>query len=179
LLREGRQGEPVSGGDIPGGDDVEVGQHRQRRRIDLLGFGRLAGIGQAKNIGARRVEPDRLQAGVAAERVKDVAAAVVAEVVAGPAGVEVVEVDQPEGAGVLEQRSQGVAAFQERPIVVAVVAEAAVVPIFQVELSQCHLVARDGRAEVIEARVDRWPARRRPSSGKAWPRREHCGPAAP
>jgi hypothetical protein len=86
LLPVGRQGERVCGGDVSGGDDVEGGEHPQRRRIDRLGFDRLIGVGQAEGVAAQRVEPDRLKAVVSAERVKQVAAAVVAEVVAAPVG---------------------------------------------------------------------------------------------
>ena len=48
--------------------------------------------------------------------------------------MDVVEVDQPQGARVFEQDGQAVAAFEELPAVKTRVAESAVLPIDEVEL---------------------------------------------
>src|ERR1035441_623399 len=62
--------------------------------------------------------------------------------------VDVVQVEQSQCAGVLEQHGEGVAALQDLPGVEALVAQAAVLGIDEVELPQRHLAAGDGGAHV-------------------------------
>jgi hypothetical protein len=66
--------------------------------------------------------------------------------------VDVVEVDQPQGARVLEQDGQDVATFEEFPVMEAVVAEAALLRIDEVELPYRHVVPRDAGGQVAATR---------------------------
>lgn len=63
---------------------------------------RLVGVGQAEGVAAQGGEPDRPQAVVAAQRVEIVGASVALEVVSRAMGVDVVQVEQSQRAGVFE-----------------------------------------------------------------------------
>ena len=55
------------------------------------------------------------------------------------------DVDEAEGRGVLEQDGEGVAAFEDRPVGVSAVAEAAVLGVDEVQLPQSAFAAGDSR----------------------------------
>ncbi|MFE9695042.1 hypothetical protein [Micromonospora sp. NPDC005806] len=127
----GVEDEPVGGGGVADGDDVQGWQ-------DLQGPLRLRGAGgwlvvasQPECVGAERVESDGAQAVVAAEVVEVVGAPVAVVVGAGADRVGVLDVDEAEGRGVLEQHGEGVPALEDRPVRESAVAEAAVLRVYE------------------------------------------------
>jgi hypothetical protein len=74
------------------------------------------------------------QAVVTAEHAQVIAAPVVVVVVACADLVLVGQVDEPERCRVLEQHAKHVAALQQRPVVITLIAQAAVVGVEQVQL---------------------------------------------
>ncbi|MGW2369909.1 hypothetical protein ACWCZ5_30585 [Streptomyces sp. NPDC001667] len=134
---EGIEQQGVGGGQV--GHEVEVRQHPDRTPHPSRTGGsrtRQVAVGTPGRVGPQRIEADGEQPVVAAEPVKFLTAPVVAVVVPGPVRGGAADVDETEGGRVLEQHTQGVTALQQRPVVVTVVAEAAVLRIFQIQLPQ-------------------------------------------
>jgi hypothetical protein len=81
-----------------------------------------------------------MQAVVAAQRLQIVGTPVLVEVLTRACGVGVGDVDQPQRGGVLEEHREGVAPFEQGPVVEAGVAEAAVLRVADVQLPDAALV---------------------------------------
>jgi hypothetical protein len=125
VLGVGRQQKLIARGERAGGYHVGVRQNLQRPVLLVTG-GWLIAVGQAERVAAQGGEPDRLQAVVAAQRIQILPAPVVLEVLPPADGMDVVEVEQSQRAGVFEQHRQRVAALQDFPCVEAVIAQTAV-----------------------------------------------------